>query len=230
MKFIKDLGGKDYPFVDDNPVKQWSMLRAFYYGRWARIIFWVIVLMCFFAGWRSNVKMNMELVRLLVPITLLGWAFVKYPFIYKYRIYNEGVICHHGLWEPRLGVKAAKYLLGFMMLALLVFTVYAGSILMLFGGVGITLLAGLGMLSREPEELRCRQTKWCHHDLIVVDRHQKLVVAVYKDRHWGGFELVVRKKDIEPTVALLRTLIPNARVIERSWRWSHGVGSQEEPE
>ena len=228
MKFIKDLGGKDYPFVDDNPIKQWTIFRAIYYGRWARAIFWVIVLICFFTGWWNGVRMNVELLEDLLFFILIGWAFVKYPVIYRFRLYSEGAICHSGFWEPRLGIKLAKYLLGFMMLALLVFTIYAGSILMLFGGVGITLFAGLAVLSREPEELSCRETKWCFHDLIIIDRHQKLVVVGHKDKRWDGFEFPVRKKDIEPLVALLRSLMPQAEVIELSWHWEAGLGSKKE--
>lgn len=148
-----------------------------------------------------------------------GWIFTFHPYVYVYRISSEGGELQHWLHSPNwLGTFGVVVAVIYVFLAIAAVAV-TGSIGMLAGSAILGFLIALKLAGYEPPEPEREDVLWSKCDLILVDRRRKMVVAGYKDQPMLGFVMLVRRKELDALVDLMRTVMPAAECREQGWEW-----------
>ena len=227
------IKNSDYSFLFEEPLQAWEISRPLYCGRWFNQCCWVLSIFVFWLGVYLEVEMSEPNLFTGGSVGVIAfWLLFKTPYIYKYRLHVKGAVRYDCVWQSEPLILAAKIFAVFCIVVTIAIALLMGSIFALVGVGGMGFMAAIGILNRKPAKTDRLRTCWSRHDRIFVDKHQKLVVVGYRDKQrcFDGFELVVDKKEMQPLVELLQTLMPQADVVNRKWVWHRGVGSQKEPD
>lgn len=216
--------------ADFRVLKYWGILRPTYCGRWFGRCYWVVFfILCGVVLSLDDEYFSSNLFPVAFGIAAALWCWFVRPVFYTFILTTEGAgRREHDVAENAL-LSLVKMVAVVGILAIVIVGIYWAVVVGLenvrqpYGVLALAIvfvIAGVWVLTRKPRRHGYSSTSWSKHDRIIIDRHQRLVIAGFKDpsRHQQGFEMVVRAKHIQPMVEELLLLLPSAEVVERSWQ------------